>query len=92
MTDEQDLDVGLSDRDREDLSAIADRIRDERPVPRAAFRGDLRRLLLASPSSRRGTSAAADRWRVLVATYSALGTLLLAVGAIGLVGVGPFGA
>jgi hypothetical protein len=89
--DEQDLDLGLSADERVDLTAIGDLIEDRRPVPRAAFRGDLRRLLIERTPTRRG-AAAAERWRVLVATYSALGTLLLAVAAIGLAGVGPFSA
>jgi hypothetical protein len=89
--DEQDFEPGLSAGERADLTAIGDRIQADRPVPHATFRGDLRRLLIErTPSSRR--RAASERWRVLTATYSALGALLLAVAAIGLVGVGPFAA
>jgi hypothetical protein len=89
IDDDFDSDTPADERTR--LTAIGERLRDERPVPRAGFRGDLRRALIAAGPARRGASAA-DRWRVQVATYSGLGTLLLAVAAAGLVGLGPFSA
>lgn len=72
-----------------DLDAIATRLEAERPVPRAAFRGDLRRRLIArSPRtrlSRRGALA-------LVTSYATAGLALLTIAAIGLAGAGPFAA
>ena len=88
---DDDFDNDVSAAERAQLTAIGERLRDERPVPRAAFRGDLRRALSGGGRARQGTFAM-GRWRVQVATYSGLGTLLLAVAAAGLVGVGPFGA
>jgi hypothetical protein len=88
----RDLESGISAEERDRLAAVSQRLERDRPLPRAAFRGDLRRRLL---SGRRGGSEAAvapGRWRILVATYSGLGALLLAVAAIGLAGAGPFSA
>jgi hypothetical protein len=87
--DRHDLDPDLTPVERARLRATAERLERDRPLPRPAFRGDLRRSLLAP---RRVPAGAAGRWRVLVATYSGLGALLLAVAAVGLAGVGPFGA
>jgi hypothetical protein len=89
MTDRHDLDPDLTPAERARLVAAGERLERDRPVPRAAFRGDLRRALL---SGRAPAGVGAGRWRVLVATYSGLGALLLAVAAVGLAGVGPFGA
>ena len=91
MSDQHDFDPSVSPQERERLAEFADRLEKERPLPRAAFRGDLRRLLT---TGRRGDSVLvkASRWRVLVGAYSGLGALLLAVAALGLVGAGPFGA
>jgi hypothetical protein len=74
--------------DRE-LTDITRRLESERPVPRAAFRGDLRRHLIAIGPSRRTTR---QRVRVQIAAYAGSGTLLLAIAAIGLAGVGPLAA
>ncbi|MFT3865053.1 MAG: hypothetical protein QM729_12330 [Solirubrobacterales bacterium] len=88
MSDEHDFEPGVPPQERARLTEVADRLERTRPVPRAAFRGDLRRHLL----NPRTTAAPAERWRLLVATYSALGALLLAIAAVGLAGAGPFGA
>lgn len=71
-----------------ELDAIARRLEAERPVPRAAFRGELRRQLLASGRPR----TAPQRLRLLIGAYASGGTALLAVAAVGLAGLGPFGA
>jgi hypothetical protein len=74
-----DLEPGLAD--------IGDRLRRERPVPRAAFRGELRRRLLigaAAPSPR--------RQRLAISAYAGSGAVLLTLAAIGLLGAGPFSA
>jgi hypothetical protein len=91
MNDREDLEPDLTDAERSRLTAMGERLERDRPLPRPAFRGDLRRSLMAArPGSR--VAAGASRWRVLVATYSGLGAVLLAVAAVGLAGVGPFGA
>lgn len=72
-----------------DLIEITNRLEAERPVPRAAFRGDLRRRLVAMRPSRQTTRQRA--W-ALIGAYAASGTALLAVAAIGLAGVGPLSA
>jgi hypothetical protein len=83
------LDPGLAPGEREELGRLARRLEGERPVPRPAFRGGLRRRLLAqlgqAPSRPR-------RLRLLVTAYTASGLALLAFAAIGLVGAGPFAA
>jgi hypothetical protein len=91
MIDDSDLEVGIDEAERARLSAVADRLVRERPVPGAAFRGALRGRL----SHSRGALAwekwtSGTRWRPLAATYSCLGVLLLAVAAVGLAGAGPF--
>lgn len=65
---------------------IAEMLEAERPVPRAAFRGDLRRALLARE---RRAPQAPPRLRVMIAAYAGSGAVLLAIAAIGLAGVGP---
>jgi nitroreductase len=90
MTDRQDLDPDLTADERAQLARMSERLERDRPLPRATFRGDLRRSLLAG--GRAPAAVGLGRWRVLVATYSGLGALLLAVAAIGLAGAGPFAA
>ena len=88
MNDRHDLEPDLTPEEQAAFTEMSERLERDRPLPRASFRGDLRRSLLTG--SRSPTTAAAGRWRVLVATYSGLGALLLAVAAVGLGGVGPF--
>lgn len=83
-----DFEPGSSPEDQALLAEVADRLRRDRPVPRPAFRGDLRRQLLDRGLG--GPARIESRWRVLVAVYSGLGVLLLAVASIGLVGAGPW--
>jgi hypothetical protein len=54
-------------------------------VPRAAFRGHLRRELLCRADRR---PAAPPRLRFVIAALASSGTALLAIAAIGLAGVG----
>jgi hypothetical protein len=89
MTDQGDFEPGVPPEERARLAEVSDRLARNRPVPHATFRGDLRRLLLSRGRVR--GEPRQGRWRVLVATYSGLGALLLAVAAIGLAGAGPFG-
>lgn len=80
-----DLPADMPTEEAEPLLALAERLRHERPVPRASFRGDLRRTLLVEPLTQRP-----PRLRLRIAGYLAAGSLMLAVPAAGLAGVGPF--
>jgi hypothetical protein len=69
------------------IDRIAERLRTQRPFPRAAFRAELRAHL-------RGQASARPAWRPrhlrrLVVAYAGSGVALLAVAAIGLAGAGP---
>lgn len=68
-----------------DLHDLASRLESERPVPGAAFRGDLRRRLLSSPGS-----GAPARLRLMISAYAGSGAALLAIAAVGVAGMGPF--
>jgi hypothetical protein len=93
MTDPHELDPILPPEQRDDLVRLAERLETGRPLPSPTFRGELRRRLLGTATEpRRRPSAAAARFRLWVAGYTAAGTLCLAVAAIGLAGIGPFGA
>ena len=70
-----------------DLDGIAERLRTERPIPRAGFRAELRSQLLASVGRQ---PSAPRRLRLLIAAYAGSGTALLAVVAVGVAGGGPF--
>jgi hypothetical protein len=78
----------LENRPDHATDAIAARLEAERPVPRAAFRGELRRRLVASA----GLNVTPARVRLLVTAYSTAGLALLTIAATGLTGVGPFAA
>jgi hypothetical protein len=58
-----------------------------RPVPHPAFRGELRRRLLRSPHA---TRARPPHLWARVATLGGSGAVLLALGALGVGGAGPF--
>jgi hypothetical protein len=70
-----------SDRDEE----LGDRLRRERPVPAAGFRGELHRRLTARAAHRRPTALWAR-----VSACALTGMLLLLVGGLGVLGTGPF--
>ncbi len=70
------------------LLRIADRLARQRPVPRAAFRGDLRRSLAGMRDERPPPA----RLRMLIAVTGGLGTTLMLVGALSVVGLGPLAA
>jgi hypothetical protein len=74
--------------DNDNLDLIVERLQRERPVPRPAFRGELGRMLVG----RRKARQLVPRPRLLVSAYAGSGTLLLAIAAIGLAGVGPLAA
>jgi hypothetical protein len=79
MTEPRDIRDDLEPGAGDDLIALAERLRAARPLPSPAFRGELGRRLAGA--SRRRLSPA--RARALIAAYSASGTLLLVIGAIG---------
>jgi hypothetical protein len=83
-----DADDTRADLETDGLRPLVERLVRERPVPRAAFRGELGRRLLAAgtPFSR------PRRLRLLIAAYAGFGTALLAVAAFGLASLGPFAA
>lgn len=56
----------------------------ERPIPRPAFRRQLRRRLVSDPDGAPLRTA-----RLLIATYAGAGALLLAIVAVGIAGTGP---
>jgi hypothetical protein len=62
---------------------VADRLREERPVPRPTFRGALGRHLASRDP---GYGPRPERLRLIVGAYLATGAVLLALGA--LLGVG----
>jgi hypothetical protein len=84
-----ELEQPMSTEEREAVVRLAERLEHERPVPRAAFRGELRRSLLGPRSSRQ---IRPERLRVLVASYSGSGLVLLLVAGLGVAGSGPFSA
>jgi hypothetical protein len=84
------LDPSVSADEEPTLRAMAERLGEERPVPAAAFRGELRRHLVRrrerTPQMVRG------RARLMALAYGGSGTVLLLVAAVGLAGIGPFAA
>lgn len=83
-----ELGVSTPPAQRIELKAIAQRLEAERPVPAAAFRGDLRRALLGHgrPLSRPA------RLRLQIALYGSSGFVLLLAGVFSVAGVGPLAA
>jgi hypothetical protein len=78
----------MDERDR-DLQPLVERLEAERPVPDAAFRGELRRRLLGRAGDARPAPA---RLRLLITAYGGAGSLLLVLAAVGVAGVGPLAA
>jgi hypothetical protein len=85
----RDLRDDLEPHDADELLPVAERLRASRPVPRAAWRGDLRRWLLSRAGAPRPRPA--HLWARIGASFAA-GTLLLSVAALGVGGAGPFAA
>lgn len=65
------------------------RLQQERPVPAAGFRGELRRGLISPASQRQGAPV---RIRRLILAYAGTGTALLLIALVGVAGAGPFAA
>ena len=73
----------------DELDDITLRLESERPVPRAAFRGELRRRLA---SRARVRPEAPRHLRLAITAYAGSGLVLLAIAAVGLAGIGPLSA
>lgn len=69
------------------INAVAERLIEERPVPRAGFRAELHARLVEL--GQRRLRSRPRNLRVLVAAYAGSGTACLAIAAIGLTGAGP---
>jgi hypothetical protein len=76
-----DFEPGIPADERAQLERLAERLVAERPVPRPAFRGDLRRNIARAPHAR--------RTRQCVAAYLVSGAALLAIATLGVNDVGP---
>ena len=81
-----DFEFEQDDGDRRQLDALGDVLRRGRPVPSAAFRGELRRRLISAPAR----SARPRYLWALVAGSASVGSALLAFAAVGVAGTGPF--
>jgi hypothetical protein len=88
----RDLESGTDPAEAAALAEVGDRLRGGRPVPAAAFRGDLRRSLMAQggDADRRGPAPA--RLRLWIAANGAAGAGLLFVALLSVAGVGPLAA
>jgi hypothetical protein len=78
MTAGRDCELGPEE------SGLADRLRAERPIPAAGFRGTLARHLAATDP---GYGPRPERLRLIVVSYLSLATLLIAFGIVLGVGV-----
>lgn len=76
------------DASEADLEELGERLRRERPVPRAAYRGQLRQNLMREGAPRHRPA----RLGLLVAACGSSGTLLLVVAALSVAGTGPLAA
>jgi len=85
---DRDIRTDLEPGAPEELIRLAERLEHERPVPSAAFRGDLRRRLIARTRSQSRPA----RLRLLIAGYAGAGSLLLLIGAASAAGIGPLSA
>lgn len=88
MRTSRDIEADLGQGAPEQLIRLAERLDSERPVPAPAFRGALRRRLLAGPT----THARPARLRLLISAYATTGCSLLVLGAASVIGLGPLGA
>jgi hypothetical protein len=87
MTDPGDIRNDLEPDASEDLVRLGEHLREVRPLPSPAFRGQLRRSLEARSRS----ILAPARLRRLIAGYAGAGMLLLLLGFAGAAGAGPLG-
>src|SRR5688572_16387752 len=83
---DDDFEPRVSIEEREALTRIASRLADERPVPAAAFRGDLRRRVVVGES--RVRDGLFSTRRLAVGSFAS-GAALLLLAAAGLADLGP---
>jgi hypothetical protein len=83
-----DFEPDLPAEERDALTRMAAQLENQRPVPGAAFRGDLRRRLVAGGESRRVRSGLLGTRRVAWGAL-ATGAAMLLLAAVGLADVGP---
>ena len=88
MTGPRDIRDDFEPDAPDELLRLAERLEHERPVPSAAFRGDLRRQLM----TRSLQPPRPARLRALITGYASAGAVLLLVGAMSAAGTGPLGA
>jgi hypothetical protein len=86
---DRSFDPDLPAQESEQLESLAQRMEQERPAPRALFRGELRRRLLETVERPPG---GAERMRFRIAAYACSGAALLAIAALGVAGAGPLAA
>jgi hypothetical protein len=87
----RDLPDDLPHSESDLLIAIGTRLQAQRPVPAAAFRGELfRRLSGRRKSKDLRWQPTPDAVRLLAGLYVTAGVLLLVSAAVGLAGSGPF--
>lgn len=87
MTDYRDMGESLEPDSADDLLLLAQRLRDARPTPRPAFRGDLGRQLSARERTRSGVGSL----RAMTVSYAVAGVALLSIGTLSAAGLGPLG-
>lgn len=88
MSGGRDIRSDLEPGAAEELVRLAERLERDRAVPSAAFRGTLRRKLVAGGAA----YSRPARLRLLIASYAGAGSALLLLGAVSAAGVGPLGA
>jgi len=88
----RDLEPGTDPAEAGALAATGERLLAARPVPAAAFRGDLRRALLAQAGEQARPARAPERVRRWIAVNAAAGGGLLLVAALSVAGAGPLAA
>jgi hypothetical protein len=86
---DRSFDPDFPAQESEQLDSLAQRMEQERPAPRALFRGELRRRLLETAERQPG---GAERMRFRIAAYACSGAALLAIAALGVAGAGPLAA
>ena len=93
MTGDLDIDRPFdpdpSAQEGEQVESLAQRLEQERPVPRVGFRGELRRRLLAAANRQ---PSRPPRARFLIAAYGGSGVVLLTIAVLGVAGAGPLAA
>jgi hypothetical protein len=88
----EDLEPGLDPAAAESFAALGKRLEAGRPVPAAAFRGDLKRALMSQWEGLDRAGPAPARVRLWIALHGAAGAGLLLAAAASVAGVGPLAA